>query len=838
MKFLALVSGGKDSYYAIQRAMEQGHELVACLHMARPDNVSEESYMYQSAASECVRIQVEECLQAPYIQFTREGTSRQTSLVYEQKAEPADPEKSPQRDEVEDLFLAIQTACQQYPEIEAVCSGAILSTYQRVRVENVVCRRLQLVSLVFLWRAGSQQDLLRRMLASGLDAVLVRTAAPPGLFPRKHLNKRLSMLEHHFHSLYEKYQFHVCGEGGEYETLCVDSPMFHKTLVLDKVEIHLDEEGDDMVGDLRILQCHAEEKVNYKVPDEYKVASQSTTASKLSAPVTTQSTSAQAENVLIRPQSPPTRFLPRLKRVQGGMLHVSEIINPIFGQEGSKEAYLAVQEALSCFQILSSVLKQHCCTPQDVVMVHLYLSQMSHFASINKHYQEYFGSLLPPSRSCVAAVPMDSAPSTASPRYRVMLDCLIQRQSGNAMRNPHDRKQRRQVLHVQSRSFWAPVCVGPYSQANTLWKSLHYLAGQIGLDPPTMTLAHDNEHSTNWRPQLQQTWTNIAQVLDALDQGALLNNLLSCLVYVQQNVLVEEGEELVISDIAAKCQKLIASNAGIAPGAVDQGNQGAARDDYDGFEDEETMREVLASSKKYTFDEAEDALDTDRTSIPPILVASILEMPVGAEIEVEVVASSKKADAALGRSVHPQVQSTIGFTMPTFQSRWDWDGGFEEDTATSISDHAEGGPKFVVSSQLCTLGRGCAGYSVVTVDQVDGEDKASSLHADAFYMVDNMKEILARSLGGSDLEMDQILHLRVYYRMDLWQSADHLKAACYSVFGSDGPAFSFVPVFSMHVLTVNSDPTSNPSTTILGMQASLVDPANLDTELWIRADRQ
>ena len=85
MKFLALVSGGKDSYYAIQRAMEQGHELVACLHMARPDNVSEESYMYQSAASECVRIQVEECLQAPYIQFTREGTSRQTSLVYEQK---------------------------------------------------------------------------------------------------------------------------------------------------------------------------------------------------------------------------------------------------------------------------------------------------------------------------------------------------------------------------------------------------------------------------------------------------------------------------------------------------------------------------------------------------------------------------------------------------------------------------------------------------------------------------------------------------------------------------------------------------------------------------------
>ena len=45
----------------------------------------------------------------------------------------------------------------------------------------------------------------------------------------------------------------------------------------------------------------------------------------------------------------------------------------------------------------------------------------------------------------------------------------------------------RQVLHVQSISSWAPSCIGPYSQASMLGGLLH-MAGQIGLDPPTMQL--------------------------------------------------------------------------------------------------------------------------------------------------------------------------------------------------------------------------------------------------------------------------------------------------------------------------------------------------------------
>lgn len=51
-------------------------------------------------------------------------------------------------------------------------SGAILSNYQRTRVENV-CGRLGLTSLAYLWRRP-QSPLLAEMVDAGLDAVLVK----------------------------------------------------------------------------------------------------------------------------------------------------------------------------------------------------------------------------------------------------------------------------------------------------------------------------------------------------------------------------------------------------------------------------------------------------------------------------------------------------------------------------------------------------------------------------------------------------------------------------------------------------------------------------------------
>lgn len=37
--------------------------------------------------------------------------------------------------------------------------------------------------------------------------------------------------------------------------------------------------------------------------------------------------------------------------------------------------------------------------------------------------------------------------------------------------------KRREVLHVRSLSEWAPLCIGPYSQANVINESWLYIAG-------------------------------------------------------------------------------------------------------------------------------------------------------------------------------------------------------------------------------------------------------------------------------------------------------------------------------------------------------------------------
>ncbi|KAI5288831.1 hypothetical protein KEM55_008969 [Ascosphaera atra] len=67
-------------------------------------------------------------------------------------------------------------------------------------------------------------------------------------------------------------------------------------------------------------------------------------------------------------------------------------------------------------------------------------------------------------------------------------------------------RSRRDGLHVQSRSYWAPANIGPYSQAiavpsqpnsNLSDGSCVYVAGQIPLHPPTMELAWGDQSSGN-----------------------------------------------------------------------------------------------------------------------------------------------------------------------------------------------------------------------------------------------------------------------------------------------------------------------------------------------------
>jgi diphthine-ammonia ligase len=795
MKFVGLVSGGKDSIYSILESIRNGHELVAVVHLGAPESADEESYMYQTAASEVIKTLVEDCMQVPLILYQRVGKSINVSLVYQNES---------QNDEVEDLYLALMEAKAQF-DFTAVSSGALFSTYQRVRIESV-CQRLGLTSLSYLWRFLPQKEMLQKMLEDGIEAVLVKTASPPGLLPRKHLNKTLSFLWHTglLEKLNQRYQFQLCGEGGEYESLVIDSPLHKKKLVLDEVTI---EETDDEVGELRIIRCHAEEKGENDIPI-YEQTNKVTRDAGLTAQVAVRDNNTFAHQIM-RPVTS-VALLPNIRESTGGLLHVSEIMAPTAAtSEGQSktEAELAVEEALQIFATLKNSLKSCGATITDVMFVHLYLSEISHFATINAHYQECFGSLLPPSRSCVAV-----GPGVLPGGRRVLLDCMIQKGSGAYMRSSDSSplavaaratltSKLREVLHVQSISNWAPVCVGPYSQSNTLRSSLHFLAGQIGLIPSTMQL-----HST-WSSQLQQCWRNTASVLDALN-GASLDLLFSGLIYVVPNVYQKPGA---IAEIESITTKQLGDNGSVVPGRVDS----TRPDLYGGYEDEATMHELEGGKGENTAAQC------------PILVVAISEMPKKAAIEVEVVTVTKDVASSLEMNDFQSTQKCRTNSKDDCVSRWDTGHDFPESSQSQNQS-------ITIDALAKVVGHGCAASVLVlasTGTSVDGiELQPALLLSDMFSALDRL---LAKARSG--LLPHSAIHVRLYYLArfssdDGVQWRTSLQSAVASWDNKKGlyAATTVVPVQGISL--INSTAVSNESSPFLAMQVLVIDPVHMETE--------
>jgi len=120
--------------------------------------------MYQTVGHDAVHLQVE-CIDIPLYREYITGESIDQALNYTFTA----------NDETEDLFRLLTRVKLAHPDIQGVSVGAILSNYQRARVENV-CGRLGLTCLAYLWQRD-QKELLSEMIESGLTAVVIKVAA-------------------------------------------------------------------------------------------------------------------------------------------------------------------------------------------------------------------------------------------------------------------------------------------------------------------------------------------------------------------------------------------------------------------------------------------------------------------------------------------------------------------------------------------------------------------------------------------------------------------------------------------------------------------------------------
>lgn len=79
-------------------------------------------------------------------------------------------------------------------------------------------------SLAYLWNRN-QAELLKEMVDNQMESIIIKVASF-GLSPQKHLGKTLAQNYEEFIKMQATHGLNVCGEGGEYQSLTLDCPIY------------------------------------------------------------------------------------------------------------------------------------------------------------------------------------------------------------------------------------------------------------------------------------------------------------------------------------------------------------------------------------------------------------------------------------------------------------------------------------------------------------------------------------------------------------------------------------------------------------------------------------
>ncbi|XP_023784130.1 diphthine--ammonia ligase isoform X3 [Cyanistes caeruleus] len=457
--------------------------------------------MYQTVGHHAIDLYAD-ALDLPLYRGFIKGTSVNTGRVY----------TACQEDEVEDLYQLMKLV-KDKEGVEGVSVGAILSDYQRVRVEDV-CRRLNLQPLAYLWH-WNQEILLKEMISSNVQAIIIKVAAF-GLDPDKHLGKTLGEMEPILLELSEKYGVHICGEGGEYETFTLDCPLFKKKIVVDSAKVVMHSaDAFAPVAYLHFLKLHLENKEESS--DTFVVSSCSCEIGCTDDDILPLSEEYEPQkNIPVIWKTLKHYSLDFTKTFQNSRKSLSGYqwfsgITAHFLPSKDKNAQDAAREAFSSLRanLTSEGLKL-----KDIILVHLYMKSMKDFSVINSVYVTEF-DLCPPARVCVETRLPDGV--------LFCIDCLAHKYDVAMDGVVHDEKL---VLHVQSISHWAPASIGPYSQSIKVGDVL-YCAGQIALVPCMMQLV-----SGGILAEASVSLRHVGRVLQAMSQKTTLHHVITASCYV------------------------------------------------------------------------------------------------------------------------------------------------------------------------------------------------------------------------------------------------------------------------------------------------------------------
>ena len=466
MKVVALISGGKDSCHNILHCINEGHEVIALAHL-KPSNLDEaDSFMYQSVGHSVVHY-IAEAMGLRLFQAKIEGFPKNVLLDYHATEE----------DEVEDMYNLLKTVKDDM-NVEAVSSGAILSDYQRLRVENV-CKRLGLISLAYLWRRN-QEELLNEMINCNIEAVIIKVAAL-GLNPNYHLGKTISILRPDILKLSKLYGLNVCGEGGEYETFTLNCPMFKQKVVIDEFsKVFHDckcDDAENTVAYLNLTKVHLEHKESGTMDIQENIKMLPMLSSRswydvlgLNHNNWNVSDDLRKNNLSVLNQTFPvhhkiSEFYTGIQMLQND---VYSIVNIAVTNNKNECVTIAASRT---FELLINLLSKYKLSTSDIAIVSLYLKQMNDFVAVNEVYKTLFNHEFP-ARVCISVCLPNNV--------QLMMDVCCHKTN-------NERGLAKKVMHVESLSHWAPACIGPYSQSIRVGDAI-YLAGQIGLVPETQQL--------------------------------------------------------------------------------------------------------------------------------------------------------------------------------------------------------------------------------------------------------------------------------------------------------------------------------------------------------------
>ncbi|WP_136602276.1 diphthine--ammonia ligase [Salinigranum halophilum] len=232
--WVSLFSGGKDSSWALYRALEAGLNVTRLLTVHPGEDSG--SYMYHvpetklaSLAAESIGIDLVEVDPG-----NLEATGATDSAVQGDR-------------EVEPLETALRELREEV-DLVGVTAGAIESEFQTSRI-RAMCDRLGVDLFAPLWQRDPE-ELAQEMLGAGFEILIVQVAAH-GL-DESWLGRTLDAeAVDELRALNEEYGVHVLGEGGEFETFVTDGPHMSRP-----IELTYETEWNGTRGRIRVTDAH------------------------------------------------------------------------------------------------------------------------------------------------------------------------------------------------------------------------------------------------------------------------------------------------------------------------------------------------------------------------------------------------------------------------------------------------------------------------------------------------------------------------------------------------------------------------------------------------------